>query len=202
MGPIEVLWAILIVVFILIGLVRGFLKELGVTTILIVLLFGFDRLIPILEGFVNNGGLIAIGIQPLSADTNALRPATASETTLWLILTLITVAVVFMAYQGETLSYEGSNPGFPVGTLLSALVGFVNGYLVTGTLWWILDRYHYPVQAIGFQLPLTNLASTIVHNGLLPLDLLGAGVTPDQTIASYGVLPLILVVLIILKVVR
>ena len=132
MGPIEVLWGILIVVFMLVGLVRGFLKELGVTTILIVLLFGFDRLIPFLESFINSGGLASIGVAPLNAPDPAA--ARSTQTLLWALLSLITVAVVFISYQGETLTYECTKPRFPVGALLSVLIGFINGYLIAGTL--------------------------------------------------------------------
>ena len=116
-----------------------------------------------------------------------------------IIFQLLVLAAVFIAYQGETLAYEGSNPKFPVGMLLGALVGGVNGYLITGTLWWILDHYHYPVSASVIQLPLTPFAAAFVKNGLLPIDLLGGGV---QSVDSLGLLPIILVVLIILKVVR
>lgn len=201
MVPIEVVWGSIIAIFILVGLVRGFLKELGVTTVLIVMLFGFDRLIPFLEGFVDKGGLLAIGLAPLSAD-NAAAKATADV--LWLVFTLVTVAIAFVSYQGETLTYTGNNPRFPVGTFLGLLIGAVNGYLITGTLWWFFDRYHYPIQQLGWIDPnlFTQTARDILSNKLLPLDLLGnGGLTPTSGFGAIW-LPLILVVLIILKVLR
>jgi hypothetical protein len=201
MGPIEGLWGSIIVIFVLVGLVRGFLKELGVTTVLIVMLFGFDRLIPFLEEFVNKGGLLAIGLVPLKGD-NAAAQSTANA--LWLVLTVLTVLIAFIAYQGETLTYAGNNPRFPVGTFLGVLIGAVNGYLITGTLWWILDRYHYPVQQIKLIDPsqLSDLAHQILTNKLLPLDLLGNGGSAPTSGFGAIWLPLILVVLIILKVLR
>lgn len=204
MGPIEALWGSLIVVFIFAGLVRGFLRELGVTTVLIAMLLGYDRLIPVMEDFINKGGLQEIGVAPLTGD-----PATsqATQTLLWLVLSLLTVLIVFVAYQGETLSYEGTNPRFPVGTVLSLLVGLINGYLITGMLWWILVRYDYPIQQIKFIdlshiTDLTPLArSIVVDNHFLPLDLLGNGGAVPNGVGSVW-LPLILVVLIVLKVLR
>jgi hypothetical protein len=193
MGPIEYLWFILTLVFAAIGMVRGFLKELGVTIVLIATLFTLDRLIPLLEKFIQDGNLSFI-FKPLTHN-----PAADQPTNLWLMLIFqaLLLVAVFIAYQGETLVYEGSNPKFPVGALLGALVGGVNGYLITGTLWWLLDHYQYPVSII--QLPLTPFAAEFVKNGLLPLNLLGDGV---QSVDSLGLLPFILVVLIILKVVR
>ncbi len=46
MVEIQQLFLILIVVMGIIGMVRGFLKELGVTLVLIATLFALDRLIP------------------------------------------------------------------------------------------------------------------------------------------------------------
>lgn len=195
MGPIEYLWIILTLLFAVIGIVRGFLKELGVTIVLIATLFGLDRVIPLLEQFIAQGKL-AFLFKPFTGN-----PATDQPTNLALmvIFQVLMLAAVFIAYQGETLAYEGNNPKFPVGMALGALVGGVNGYLITGTLWWILDHYKYPVPDTIIHLPLTTFAQGFVNNGLLPLDLLGGGV---KTVDSLGLLPIILVVLIILKVVR
>jgi hypothetical protein len=196
MGPIEYLWLILAGFFALIGMVRGFLKELGVTIVLIATLFGLDRLIPLTEQLMRDGKLEAIGLKPLTGNAQVDRP---EDLTLMIIFQAIMILAVFIAYQGETLAYEGTNPRFPMGPLLSFLVGAVNGYLISGTLWWILDHYQYPVSSTVIQLPLTPLAQSIVNNKLLPLDLLGGG---TQSVDSLGLLPVILVVLIILKVVR
>lgn len=201
MGPIEGLWGSIAAIFVLVGLARGFLKELGVTTVLIVMLFGFDRIIPFLEEFINKGGLLALGLKALKGDAAA---AQGTANVLWLILTLLTVLIIFVAYHGETLSYAGTNPRFPVGTLLGLLIGAVNGYLITGTLWWFLHRYNYPIQNIKLIDPtqLTNLAQDIIGNKLLPLDLLGNGGSAPASGFGAIWLPLILVVLIVLKVLR
>jgi hypothetical protein len=194
MIPLESLWIVLTLLFAVIGVVRGFLKELGVTIVLIATLFGLDRLIPLLEQLIRDGKLQAIGLKPFTDNAATNQP---TNLLLMAIFGLLMLAAVFIAYQGETLAYEGSNPKFPVGTLLGGLVGGVNGYLITGTVWWILDHYHYPVGTTAMQL--TPFATEFVKNGLLPIDLLGSGV---QSVDSLGLLPVILVVLIILKVVR
>ena len=196
MGPIEYLWVILTLFFAAIGVVRGFLKELGVTIVLIATLFGLDRLIPLVEQLIRQGKLQTIGLELFPNDAVANRPV---NLLLMLVFQAVVLLAVFVAYQGETLAYEGGNPKFPVGLLLGTLVGGVNGYLITGTLWWLLDHYQYPVPPTIIQLPLSPFAAEFVKNGLLPMDLLGGGV---QTADSLGLLPVILVILIILKVVR
>lgn len=178
-------------------MIRGFLKELGVTVVLIATLFMLDRLIPLVEQLIRDNKLAAIGLKQFTGNPEVDQPG---HLVLMIIFQLIVVIAVFISYQGETLAYEGTSPKFPVGTLLGVMVGLVNGYLITGTLWWLLDHYQYPVStSVVNPATMTPLAHTIISNGLLPMDLLGAGV---QTVDSFGLLPFVLVILVILKVVR
>lgn len=197
MGPIEGLWFVLLQVFVVLGVIRGFLKELGLTTVMIVYLFAIDQILPRLEELIKrpDSPLARIGLTEATKDTP-----------LWLIFTLVTFIVVYIAYEGETLAFEGSSPKGLQGVALGALVGFINGYLVCGTLWWFLHRYNYPIQALGLFVPygptsqLSPLATQIVvQMKLLPPDLLGAGA---ESPASLGVLPLLVVTMILLRVIR
>ena len=173
-----------------VGIVRGFLKELGVTLVLIATLFALDRLIPVINNFVSSGKLsfLGLGSVPTSPNTNAL---------LCVFFSAIMIAAAYISYQGETLSYEGNDPRGIVGVLLGFLIGAVNGYLLFGTLWWIFNFYQYPFGLVAQPLP--EAATQIVNAGLLPLDLLGNGVTAMD---SWGLLPFILILLVILKVIR
>src|SRR5512140_2903334 len=111
MVEIQELFLILIIVMGVIGMVRGFLKELGVTLVLIATLFALDRLIPIFNGFINGGGAGFLGLGPV--------PQTPStDNLLFLVFSAIMVAATYIAYQGETLAYEGNNPKGIVGSLL------------------------------------------------------------------------------------
>ena len=190
MVQIQELFVILIVVMGVIGMVRGFLKELGVTLVLIATLFALDRLIPIVNNFVNSGGFGFLGLGPV--------PETQStDNILFVLFTAMMVAATYIAYQGETLAYEGNNPRGIVGALLGFLIGAVNGYLLFGTVWWLANFYQYPFGLVAQPLP--DGAQQIVNSGLLPLELLGGG-TVDAT--SWGLLPFILILLVILKVIR
>ena len=190
MVQIQELFVILIVVMGIVGMVRGFLRELGVTLVLIATLFALDRLIPILNGFVDGGGFGFLGMGPLAESVS-------SNNILFLIFAAMMIGATYIAYQGETLAYEGSNPRGIVGGLLGFLIGAVNGYLLFGTLWWLMNFYQYPFDLVATPLP--PGAEQIVTSGLLPLELLGGGAV-DMT--SWGLLPFILVLLVILKVIR
>jgi len=199
MGPIEGVWFTLIGVFIFLGIIRGFLKELGLTTVMIVWLFAMDQIIPRLEDLIRqpDSFLGRIGI----VDATKATP-------LWLLFTLITIVVVYISYEGETLAFQGTPPKGAQGIILGALIGAINGYLVTGTLWWILHQYNYPIRGTGLFFDfnpaagqvLSPLADQIVNGlKLLPPDLLGQGV---ETATSLGVLPLLVITMVLLRVVR
>ena len=190
MVEIQELFIILVVVMGIIGMVRGFLKELGVTLVLIATLFALDRLIPIINNFINGGGFGFLGLGPV--------PATQStDNILFVIFGAIMLAATYIAYQGETLGYEGNNPKGIVGALLGFLIGAVNGYLLFGTVWWLANFYQYPFGLVAQPLP--PGAQQIVASGLLPLELLGGGTVVTE---SWGLLPFILILLVILKVIR
>ncbi len=174
----------------IVGMVRGFLKELGVTLVLVATLFGIDRLIPFLEGFVNGGGLQFMGLGPVQDNHT-------TQVVLAILFTGVLIVATYISYQGETLAYEGQPPKGLIGFALSFLVGAVNGYLNFGTIWWIWNHYNYPFSIV--ELPLPASAQSIVNGGLLPLDLLAGG---TERVDSWGLLAGILILLVILKVLR
>jgi hypothetical protein len=54
---------------------------------------------------------------------------------------------------------------------MNAINGAVNGYLISGTIWYYLDRFDYPIRFLGlFSPPLTNLAQALLP--FLPLPTL------------------------------
>lgn len=199
MGTIESFFFAIVGIFIFISLIRGFLKEAGLTTVMVVWLFAMDQLIPRLEGLIagDNTFLVNLGVTSLPETHN---------TPLWVLFTFATIGVVFIAYQGETLAFDGSEPiGLP-GGLFRLMIGTINGYLVAGTIWWILNRYDYPIrEAAGLinaqpDKLLTPLGDEIANiAGLLPPDLLGQGADTADTL---GVLPLLVITMVFLRIVR
>ncbi len=163
MQPLEVAWGGLLITFILIGIVRGFLKELGVTTVLVVLLFGLSRLEDRIPDYLTKA-VAAVGYTVPAVSEPAGRAIWAS------FYFLVIVFVTLISYHGETLAFEGKPPKGPKGILFGSLTGLFNGYLVAGSLWYFLDKYDYPIKLLHFQAPLTSFAQSLIP--LLPLTLL------------------------------
>jgi hypothetical protein len=147
-------------------------------------------LIPIVNNFVNGGGLGFLGLGPVPQTQN-------TDSLLFVLFSAMLAGAAYISYQGETLAYEGNDPRGIVGALLGFLIGAVNGYLLFGTIWWLMNFYGYPFDLVATPLPAG--AQQIVASGLLPLELLGGGAVAMD---SWGLLPFILILLVILKVIR
>ncbi len=134
MGSIEVGYISIGAVILLIGLARGYIKELGATIIILVaiflLTFPEDQIISVLTR-IGNG----------FADPNDPAQLNRFMAT---VFTLTFTAIVFSGYAGETLKFRGKMAKQPAGCLISFLVGLVNGYLIAGTVWYYQERFGYP----------------------------------------------------------
>lgn len=160
MGPIETYFATIAVIFVFIGIARGYGKELGSTIIILVIIFLLLALETRIERY-------------FFAGLNLLFPSVESDSSLgrsllaWLY-TLVFVSSVFASYSGRTLRIGGSEISPPGRTYISALVGLVNGYLVAGSLWYFQEKFDYPFRFFGqaFEPDLSSTAQTMVE--LLP----------------------------------
>ena len=163
MTPVESLWIVLVVVFGIVGMVRGFLKELGVTMVLIVLLFGLTRL---------SGNMKRI-LDMLSGFTRLSVISQLYENpSVWLVFYVgLILSVIYVAYQGYVIKYPGNDPRGIQNILLSLMIGLINGYLFAGSLWFYMDRYKQPLQTLGlFTGEYSSLAQRMLK--VLPPDLL------------------------------
>jgi hypothetical protein len=156
MGPVEILFASIGAIVTMIGLARGYAKELGTTLILMVNIF-------VLTFFKNQIGNIAdVVVERLLAGVSS--PADLRALTSSLIFQLIFVSIVFASYAGKTLDFTGKPLPAPQGLLLNLAIGLLNGYLIAGTLWYYLDEFDYPIQGFGLiRLPLTAAAEQMVN---------------------------------------
>ena len=192
MGPIDAFWLAIVFVFVFIALVRGYLKELGLTLVMLVYLFALDQILP---RILSEGSFVE----------RALPNPETRDLVLWLTFTVLCLVTVFIAYAGETLAFEGTPIKGVVGVVLNVIVGFVNGYLVAGTLWWLMDFFNYPIQQFGLlqayspdQLLPPNSELIVNQLHLLPPDLLAGGVGDT----ALGLLPFLLITMVLLRVVR
>jgi hypothetical protein len=165
MGPLEVLWAVLIGVFAVVGVVRGYPKELGVTTTILAALLlltrGGESVLRALDAYISR-----------YAGGDVILKGYHGDLIQSLFYILVFVLVIVISYHGDTLAFSGTSPRGPLGITLNLMSGLLNGYLIAGTLWYYLHIFNYPVQVVGlFQPPLTDLAQTYLVP-LIPVTLL------------------------------
>lgn len=129
MVSLTVIFWMYVILFAVIGAMRGWAKELMVTFSIVLALF----LITVLETYV---GIVR----------NSLMATGDPKPLFWLRTTIITL-LVFFGYQtpniralaGARFARERLQD-----TLLGFMIGALNGYLVVGTIWWYLNAAGYP----------------------------------------------------------
>ncbi len=125
----NVLFWIFVVLFAVIGMTRGWAKELLVSFAVILAMF----IITVLERFV-----------PFMRDNVVF---TGGATLFW-VRFLLMLAMVFFGYQGPNIPKLASTNRFARERLQDSLLGFflgaLNGYLVFGSIWYYLDDAGYP----------------------------------------------------------
>jgi hypothetical protein len=162
--------------FAIIGFLRGWSKEI-VSTAGIILglfaLFQFDTLI--------RGTILA----------NVPRDQ------VFLVQGGVFIVVVYFAYQTRALT-EGRREGRDSlqESVLGGLLGFVNGYLIWGSLWYFMDINEYPL-APHITAPAPGSPSDQTLN-LLPLVVLGGGPNGSGDLLAIAVIVLFLIVLIMI----
>jgi uncharacterized membrane protein required for colicin V production len=141
----NAIFYLFVVLFAIIGMTRGWAKELLVSFSVILALF----IITLLERFV-----------PFIRDNLVI----AAGTPLFWMRTIIVVAMVFFGYQGPNIPRLASTNRFVRERLQDSLLGFflgaINGYLVWGTIWYYLQDAGYPFPFI-YPAPAGETADTI-----------------------------------------
>jgi hypothetical protein len=181
MGPIEIVWGTIAVMFVGIAMARGYHRELGATSIMLVGLVFLSLLTDVLH---LDELLRALLRSPPPEDMSA-----GNSVNLILMLTyqLIFLSITFAGYSGRVLAWEGTPLKGMARSGLNLVVGIINGWLVAGTLWYYMDLYEYPLSEEIVRLPLTPFAQEAVK--YLP-----------PAVLSFTSLIILLVVLLIVRV--
>jgi hypothetical protein len=106
------------------------------------------------------------------------------------------LAIVFTAYRMRAL--VGSPRGrrdLQTG-VLGTMVGFINGYLIAGSLWYFLDINEYPLAPLVIA-PSPGSPSDQARE-LLPLVVLGGGSNGSGDLLAVAVIILLFIVMIVL----
>lgn len=173
MGPIQYMFITVGIAIALVGLARGYDKELGNSIIFMITIA--------LLGFIQNRYQETIG----GLATSVLG-ISDPNTVLFLLFAIGFIVVVFMSYSGITFNFGGRPASGFAGHAISLLVGLFNGYLVGGTLWYYANLFGYP---------LGGISAGLDAQGQAALALLPQNIFPDPL---YWILPA--AVLLILRI--
>jgi hypothetical protein len=153
MGPVEGFFLSLALIVTLIGLARGYRRELGNTVVFMstILLYAFF--------YEYGAGTIARIGEVFAPD--------AANTFLSFLLSAIFISIIFASYAGRTFDFSGREVPPPGGTIIALLIGLTNGYLIAGTLWFIQAIFDYPIQRFfTWFIPMNPLpAATLIEAG-------------------------------------
>lgn len=132
MVQLTVLFWFFVIEFAVIGLMRGWAKELLVTFAAILALF----MIQVLENFVPF-------IKAMAAEPGS---------TIFWMRALILTGLVFFGYQSPNIAKLAGSGRFVrerfQDALLGLFLGALNGYIIFGSLWYYLDSAGYPFPVI------------------------------------------------------
>ncbi len=179
MIPIELTFWILVALFGAVGFIRGWSKEVGTTTGLILAMLILNRFGEKAIAFANKF-FRAAGMEQLTI-------AEAPSLSRFLFFALVFLAVAFISYHGETLAL-GKKASGVAESVLGLFIGLINGYLIAGNLWFFLHEQSY--------LP----ALRIFTEPSSPTALLMIRFLPPR-ILSEPVLFLLLVLLLLLRII-
>lgn len=168
------MWACAIF-FGIMGFLRGWNKELVATAGLVLALFTIFQFDGLLRGTVF---------------------LTMPRDQIFLIEAGFFIAVTFVVYQARDIGGAEQRDGkdWQAG-FLGAAIGFINGYLVGGSIWYFLDINEYPLSQF---ITAPAAGSPSAENiSAIPLVLLGGGASGTGDLLAVGVIVLLFIVLIV-----
>lgn len=145
MISLSVLFWILVVIFAAIGAIRGWIKEILVTSSVILALFT----IILFEKYL-----------PVFSDSASLENPFTMRIGVLAVLT-------FFGYQGPrflSLIRDEKHLRDKLGNfLLGAIMGAINGYMIFGTAWYFLDKAGYPFDWISAPSSVTQVGQSVIN---------------------------------------
>ena len=103
--------------------------------------------------------------------------------------------IVYFSYQNRTFAADRPTRLNTQEGILGAFVGFLNGYIIGGTLWYLIDINEYPFSPLIIA-PTVNSPSG-ERLGYIPLVFLSGGVSGSGDLLLVAVILLFLLVLIV-----
>lgn len=163
--------------FAVIGYLRGWNRELIATAGIILGLFALFQFDGLLRGVLLRG---------------------VARDQVFIVQSAIFIVIVFFAYQTRRVGRADTPGGRDKlqESILGAIVGFLNGYLIWGSIWYFMDINEYPLAPFVIA-PAPGSPSDQARE-LLPLVILGGGVNGNGDVLAIAVIVLFLFVLIVI----
>lgn len=176
---VTIMW-VMAIFFGIIGFLRGWNKEVIATAGIILGLFALFQFDSLLRG------TLLVGVP---------------RDQVFLIQAAIFIGIVFFAYQSRSLIGEDAQRGRDQRdnlqeSVLGAIVGFINGYLIWGSLWYFMDINEYPLDP--YIIAPSPGSPSDQALGILPLVVLGGGPGGTGDLLAIAVIVLFLFVLIVI----
>ena len=162
MIPLNTVFWGLVFLFAMIGALRGWAKEILVTSSVFLAMF-----IQQVFGQYVLGATNPYLPMLLKASDNVLPPATYTPTQFW-VCTVLLLVLTFFGYASPNLVGQvGSKVARErlQDALLGFFLGVLNGFLVIGTLWFYTHKSNYAIG--GIQPPAAETAAWIIANDYL-----------------------------------
>lgn len=156
-----------------IGFLRGWNREVVVTAACVLgtfLLFQFDSLLR---------GTILVS---LSRDQT------------FFIQAGLFLLIVYIAYRNRSSTTRGKGRAISAESILGALVGFFNGYLIMGALWYFLDINEYPLDPLIIAPSITSPSAQ--NLAAMPMIVFSGGVAGSGDFLAIVVIILLLFVIL------
>jgi hypothetical protein len=171
----SLMW-VFAIVFSFVGFLRGWNQELVATAGLLLALFAILQFDGMLRGTLF---------------------FTLPRDQVFLIEGAVFLGVTFVVYQARDLrGAQRRNENNLGAGILGAVVGFLNGYLIGGSLWYLLDINEYPLSQFITAPTLTSPSAQNLN--WMPLVLLGGGASGTGDLLAILVIVFLFIVVVVL----
>ena len=130
MSPVDLVFLVLILLFGIIGIVRGVAKELGVTTMLLAALMVLQLTVTMFASQITSFLTQVFGVSPANVPTIVA-----------ICSAIFLMVVTFISYEGLTLIFPVKSTNW----FLGLGIGLINGYLFAGSMWYYLQKAGWPL---------------------------------------------------------
>ena len=114
---------------------------------------------------------------------------------IFLLQAAVLVALAALAYRSDLAAMPTGSVSRLRNGLFGALAGFINGYFIAGSIWYLLDINRYPFPQL-LSAPAEGSVS-FEGLGMMPAILLSGGLSGSGDLLSIAILALLAVVVII-----